>query len=486
MKYFALVVLFYCSAIVVSAQSARVFFISDDDVNAFFYRAIDNGYNDKVFPMEVSLKSGKAKTMIFGGFQNWEMIHCAFSNGQDCELLLFPHDEVTVYVSSQGIRFEGSNAAGLQFFYDEFTSVGHRLKYLNTIDTFFAEYINRQRSIRSITPAINEKIIYPQLAKLQHLKQEQTIQPVFYEKLSKNMEMLLNGYITERITTLLKNKKYRNIALKDSAVIMHIADSIYQKHPITDNDLIKFNYRTLYIPQYLYFYYNDQPIEIPGYDIKAFGPYGVYLHAPQFMQAALLGGACMTVLKYHSKDMDLPVIKCFFYEHFPQSPYVYILNTKVKDENIEEKPVQDSIIYIKEQPKTMIELVHLPECDGKYLFVDLWATWCAPCKTEFQYNRQLNELLSQWNKVSIIYISIDGDKQEQNWKEDIEKWKLVGMHLLASESLITNIQTNIYVDGKISIPRYILISPNGEILHKDLPRPSEMAKLKATLKQLLN
>ena len=134
----------------------------------------------------------------------------------------------------------------------------------------------------------------------------------------------------------------------------------------------------------------------------------------------------------------------------------------------------------------MIELAHLPELNAKYLFVDLWATWCMPCKAEFQHREELDALLSQWHNVAIVYVSLDKDEQDERWKEEIKKWDLAGFHLRASEQLTTDIRSNIYEDGQISIPRYMLISPNGEVLHKNLPPPSTMIQLKETLKRFLN
>lgn len=48
-----------------------------------------------------------------------------------------------------------------------------------------------------------------------------------------------------------------------------------------------------------------------------------------------------------------------------------------------------------------------------------------------------------------------------------------------------DIQKQVYGTDRYDIPRYVLISPTGAILHKDLPRPSDYPKLKETLDKLI-
>ncbi|MDM8336911.1 TlpA disulfide reductase family protein [Mediterranea massiliensis] len=487
MKHILTLLLLYC-CLPISVKSAPVQLrlVPDTDVTVSIYRELDGGYNDDIVQLEAPLKAGKANSLVLGlaNGADWEMIRCTFSNGADCELFLFPQDEITVYVSKTGIRFEGSNAAGLQYFYDHFTSVGHRVKYLGTVDKYFLEYVQQQRGIHAIVPEIGKTVIAPQMEKQDSLLQTQSITPQFYEKLHKNTEMLLNGYIAERMVSLLQRSRYREVALKDSAVIVHIADSIYQKYPVTDPDLIKFNYYVLYIPQYLSFYYSDRQPDLQGYKPDIFGPYRNYLHAPQSIQSVLLGGACMIQFKYNIKEMDMSVIKRFFNERFPDSAYTPILNERVKDSastEAEGGAGRDEAVFLQATPASLEELAQLPECKGKYMLVDLWATWCAPCKTEFKHKDALHELVSSFDKVVIVYVSIDRPEDEVSWKENVEHFRLGGLHLLASDRLVAELRSKIYGGAPLSIPRYLLIAPDGKVMNGDLPRPSQMEELRKEL-----
>lgn len=80
-----------------------------------------------------------------------------------------------------------------------------------------------------------------------------------------------------------------------------------------------------------------------------------------------------------------------------------------------------------------------------------------------------------------MYISIDISEQKDSWQQCIKKYKLNGYHLMASTVLQKNIQKHIYGSDEFTIPRYVLLSPKGDILHKNLPRPSHIVDLKEAL-----
>ncbi len=121
----------------------------------------------------------------------------------------------------------------------------------------------------------------------------------------------------------------------------------------------------------------------------------------------------------------------------------------------------------------------LTDLKGKYVYIDVWATWCAPCKAEIPY---LKGLEKAFHKKNIEFVSISVDKQSayKTWREMIKNEELVGVQLFADNNFESDF---IKEYGINAIPRFILIDPNGNIVDADAPRPSD-AKLKELFKEV--
>jgi len=120
---------------------------------------------------------------------------------------------------------------------------------------------------------------------------------------------------------------------------------------------------------------------------------------------------------------------------------------------------------------------------NKIIFIDIWASWCMPCRAEFTHNSELETLLSQYPMVEKLYITID--KDSDSWKNAIQSIKLSGYHLIATNELMNEMRKKIYQSETVTVPQYILIDSHGNILNRNLPRPSEIKILKAELDKLI-
>lgn len=109
--------------------------------------------------------------------------------------------------------------------------------------------------------------------------------------------------------------------------------------------------------------------------------------------------------------------------------------------------------------------VSLTALRGKYLAIDVWATWCAPCKQESPY---FEKLAIKYKGENIQFAAISTDRQ-------IDKWFLEAK--LKSKSVL---QLHAADDDKFSndydvqsIPRFILIDDKGKVVNAEMPRPSD-------------
>lgn len=123
----------------------------------------------------------------------------------------------------------------------------------------------------------------------------------------------------------------------------------------------------------------------------------------------------------------------------------------------------------------------LADLKGKYIYIDLWATWCAPCRAEIPYLQKIEEKYHGKN-IEFVSISIDKAKDNGKWKKFVTDKNLGGVQLFADKDWESEFVVNYGVTG---IPRFILIDPNGNVVSSDADRPSS-PDLQKQLDSLLN
>jgi len=107
----------------------------------------------------------------------------------------------------------------------------------------------------------------------------------------------------------------------------------------------------------------------------------------------------------------------------------------------------------------------LKDFAGRWLVVDVWATWCVPCKKESPFFEQLAE---KYTSESVAFISLSVDQDKNAWRADSpDKSKRV-LQLWATNSMSLSQYFAIEY-----IPRFMLIDPKGKIVNIKLPYPSD-------------
>ena len=123
------------------------------------------------------------------------------------------------------------------------------------------------------------------------------------------------------------------------------------------------------------------------------------------------------------------------------------------------------------------KMVKLDELQGKYVYIDVWATWCGPCKAEIPHLKELEEDYKDKN-VEFVSISIDEPKNIDAWKTMVAEKELKGVQLIADKAWESDFVQDYAISG---IPRFILLDATGNIVSANAPRPSSDGEIREML-----
>lgn len=130
----------------------------------------------------------------------------------------------------------------------------------------------------------------------------------------------------------------------------------------------------------------------------------------------------------------------------------------------------------------------LADFKGKNVYIDIWATWCGPCKAEIP---ALKILEHDYEGKNIVFISLSIDAADahqgslevanEKWRVMVKDKELGGVQLLAPNGWESPFIKDFKING---IPRFILLDTEGNIVSADAPRPSDQ-KLRTLLEEII-
>lgn len=109
----------------------------------------------------------------------------------------------------------------------------------------------------------------------------------------------------------------------------------------------------------------------------------------------------------------------------------------------------------------------LTDFKGKYVYIDIWATWCGPCKVQIPFMKELENKFHD-SPIHFVSISVDDEKDKSVWGKMVEDNKMSGLQLFAGR------ENNFAYDYKIQfVPTFILLDKEGNILLENAPEPMD-------------
>lgn len=170
---------------------------------------------------------------------------------------------------------------------------------------------------------------------------------------------------------------------------------------------------------------------------------------------------------------------------FPKSPY----NPGLKEskETVEkfhrkmEPGFNERIKFIEDYAGINSFPELLDKFKGKDVFIDFWFSTCNPCKEQFQYGEELKKFLAE-NDIEMLYVSVDSDGLDANWKNYIKSFDLTGYHIRANNELGSTFPNL----GVMYYPHYMLVNKEGKIVVPKAKFPEERKALYEQIKTALN
>ena len=118
---------------------------------------------------------------------------------------------------------------------------------------------------------------------------------------------------------------------------------------------------------------------------------------------------------------------------------------------------------------------------GKIVYLDIWGTWCTPCKNKLKKSHKLKEELKDYD---IVYLYLANNSEEDSWKNVIGEYNLTEpncVHYNLPEEQQDAIEQYVKITG---YPTYRLIDRKGGLHHLKWTDDEDLPKFKKTLDEL--
>jgi len=467
---------------VTNGTATIIFRTLNDEVTVHINRPIDDTRNFAYITDRLTITSDSSIYFELD-VNKFAFVHCVFSFPLWGNYLVFPGDYVEVILNPRKGKktISGNNAEGHKFYNDNYINRG-----LGYYMIHLARFITTPIDYDSLFYHFQQELILPFQTNFKKMEMSGSITPEFSAVMANNLYLGLSGmFLSIYEAWLIGRSRFLTVepTEKDIWNILQHSNRMYKAIYAMGDDVKRMHFGVFSTGHYRMRYrhsLDDTAREklTEGYSKETFGIDRHLLLASDSLQLMFFGSYLIWDLQnkvpFHKYDPEKML--AYLSNKFPDSEYVAIIRRLIAQSQ-QPVTIHDEVVVIDNSPSTIKELMQLPQIKGKYAYVSLWATWCPPCVAAFRHNNEIQQLLAQYDNIIHVYISIDTD--EEQWRNVLAHHNLKGVNIMASQSLSEDIGTKVYNANRIgSIPRYLLLSPDGSVLNANMPSPSNSTQLK--------
>lgn len=120
---------------------------------------------------------------------------------------------------------------------------------------------------------------------------------------------------------------------------------------------------------------------------------------------------------------------------------------------------------------------------GKVIYMDIWGTWCGPCKENL---KQVKPIKEHFKNKDVVFLYLACDSPQESWLNVIKEYQLTGeqsFHFNLPDAQQRRINQRLNVTG---YPTYLLIDRNGKIVNGNAPSPQNPTFLIEEINKILH
>ena len=115
--------------------------------------------------------------------------------------------------------------------------------------------------------------------------------------------------------------------------------------------------------------------------------------------------------------------------------------------------------------------------EGKVLYIDIWATWCGPCRDDIPYSLKLQD---HFKGEPVVFVNLCLSSNKADWKQSIRDLHISGENYYFDHDQSDLIRDKLQFRG---FPTYMIVDGKGRIVNRQAPRPSNGDEVIQALEQ---